>query len=67
MRSDARANLGERRSWISIRAYCARYDVNRKTVYKYLDAGLLASWQVGRVLRVEDCPPQQVTPQRPAP
>jgi hypothetical protein len=50
--------------WISVTKYCGRYDLDRKTVYKYLDAGLLESWQVGRVLRVANHPPLAAKRQR---
>lgn len=63
MRNDARANAPDH-GWISVTRYCERYDVDRKTVYKYLDSGLLESWQVGRVLRVENRPPHTTKPQR---
>ena len=52
-------------TWVSVTRYCELYDVNRKTVYKFLDAGLLRSWQVGRVLRVQNQPPHAVTRERP--
>lgn len=44
-------------AWISVRHYCQRYELSRATVYKYLEDGLLAKWQVGRVLRVRNLPP----------
>jgi hypothetical protein len=54
-------------TWVSVTRYCELYDVNRKTVYKYLDAGLLQSWRVGRVLRVAHRPPLAAVPQRSLP
>jgi excisionase family DNA binding protein len=51
-------------TWISVRRYCEIYGLSRATVYKYLDSGLLESWQVGRVLRVKNEPPQESKPQR---
>ena len=56
--------MTDRLIWISVSRYCELYDVSRATVYKYLAAGLLESWQVGRVLRVSHRPPQPVKPQR---
>ncbi len=52
--------------WVSVRRYCELYAVNRKTVYKYLEAGLLPSWQVGRILRVQNQPPQPAHDDRPS-
>jgi len=52
--------------WVSVTRYCELYDLDRKTVYKYLGAGLLRSWQVGRVLRVRNVPPLPPTTERPS-
>jgi hypothetical protein len=51
--------------WLSIAHYCLTYDVTRGTVRKYLALGLLASWQVGRVLRVANVPPYALPTQNP--
>lgn len=50
--------------WVSVSRYCELYDVERKTVYKFLESGLLPSWQVGRVLRVRNMPPMGTQPAR---
>jgi hypothetical protein len=43
--------------WLTIAHYCVLYDVDRKTVWKYVDAGLLSYWQVGRIIRIANVPP----------
>lgn len=45
------------RVWLTIAHYCVLYDVDRKTVWKYVDAGLLSYWQVGRIIRIANVPP----------
>lgn len=39
--------------WVSIKDYAAIYGVHRKTVHKWLDAGLLDTYRVGRCIRVK--------------
>jgi hypothetical protein len=43
--------------WLSITLYAQRYSTNRKTVYKWLEAGLLETFRVGRCIRVLNQPP----------
>lgn len=45
------------RHWLSIRAYGRKYAVHRNTVRKWLDAGLLMSYRLDGVLRVQDALP----------
>lgn len=45
--------------WISIAAYAVRYGVNRHTVYKWLDADILDTYQAGSILRIRNLPPDQ--------
>lgn len=48
--------------WVSISTYAVLYDTNRKTVYKWLDAGLLETFRVGRCIRVLNQPPSDRRP-----
>lgn len=43
--------------WLSISAYARTYHVDRKTVYKWLDAGLLETFRVDKVIRIANHPP----------
>lgn len=43
--------------WLSISDYARRYAVHRNTVRKWLDAGLLTSYRLHHVIRVQDAPP----------
>jgi excisionase family DNA binding protein len=44
-------------TWISVRHYCERHGVNRQTIYKWIECGVVAHWRVGRVLRIRNLPP----------
>lgn len=44
--------------WLSISAYAKAYSVARHTVYKWRDAGLLETFQVGAVIRIRNAPPR---------
>lgn len=44
--------------WLSITAYSRHYGADRKTVHKWLAAGLLNSYRVGRFIRVENTRPK---------
>ena len=43
-------------SWLSITQYARAYGLDRSTVKKLLDVGLLDSYKVGRVIRVKNQP-----------
>jgi len=43
--------------YIRISRYASAYDVNRKTVYKWIDAGLVDIMRVGSLIRVKNTPP----------
>ena len=43
--------------WVNISTYAVLYAVDRKTVYKWLAAGLLERWRVGMVVRIKNQPP----------
>lgn len=43
--------------WLTIRRYALTYGANRKTVFKWLDQGLLEWYRVGFFLRVKNQPP----------
>ena len=43
--------------WVSISRYGEIHGVHRKTVYKWLDSGLLETYRVGRCIRVKNQPP----------
>ena len=57
--------MSNKPEWVSVSRYCEIYDLHRNTVYKYMDCGLLETWQVGRVLRVRNRPPLEPKSQRP--
>jgi excisionase family DNA binding protein len=39
--------------WLSVSQLCRRWQLSRKTIYKFIDAGLLPAWKVGpRLYRV---------------
>lgn len=44
-------------AWLSISAYARAYSVDRKTVYKWLDEGLLDTFRVHHVIRILHKPP----------
>jgi excisionase family DNA binding protein len=37
-------------AWLTIAQLCRRWQLGRKTVYKFIDAKLLPAWRVGRRL-----------------
>jgi hypothetical protein len=45
--------------WVRISEYAILYSTNRKTVYKWLEAGLLDQFRVGRCIRVRNVPPAE--------
>jgi len=34
-------------SWLTVSQLCHRWQLGRKTVYKFIDAGVLPAWRVG--------------------
>jgi excisionase family DNA binding protein len=34
-------------AWLTISQVCRRWQLGRKTVYKFIDAGILPAWRVG--------------------
>lgn len=50
--------MSSKAEWVSVSVYATLFSVNRKTVYKWRDAGLLTTIQVGRCLRVLNQPPK---------
>ena len=46
--------------WLSISAYARVWGIDRATVYKWLAAGLLDHYRVGRCIRVKDQQPRTV-------
>jgi excisionase family DNA binding protein len=47
----------KRLGWLSITDYADAYGTSRHTVAKWLAAGLLTSFRVGRHIRIQDEPP----------
>lgn len=45
------------RVWVSVMTYAEIHHVDRHTVYKWLDAGLLHYYQIGRLIRIKNEPP----------
>lgn len=52
----------ETTAWLCITDYAYAYNVDRSTVYKWLDAGLLETYRVGRVVRIKNKPPDVHAP-----
>lgn len=51
-------------TWLSVSAYSRAYGVDRRTVYKWLDSGLLDSYRVPpRLIRIKNQPPKDSVPQ----
>ena len=48
--------------WLCVTDYADTYGINRSTVYKWLDAGLLEVYRVDRVVRIRNKPPLPQTP-----
>jgi hypothetical protein len=46
-------------AWISVTTYGQKHGVDRKTVHKWLAAGLLEFYRVERLIRVKDVPPRE--------
>jgi excisionase family DNA binding protein len=44
--------------WLSVKEYAEIYRVTRPTVYKWRDCGLLRTFQIGRVVRIYNAPPE---------
>lgn len=44
-------------AWLSIRAYSRLYNADPKTVHKWLEAGHLEFYRVGRFIRIQNQPP----------
>lgn len=51
--------------WLSITQYAARYNVHRNTVRKWLDGGLLVTYRLEHVIRIQDAPPLGAAPYQP--
>ena len=45
------------KTWLSIADYAKAYNVDRRTVLKWLEHDLLTSWKVGRIIRIHNSPP----------
>jgi hypothetical protein len=45
------------KEWVTITEYAVIYAVSRPTVYKWMDAGLLETFQVEHTVRVKNRPP----------
>lgn len=54
-----------REDWLSISAYARAYGIDRRTVYKWLEARLLITYRVGTLTRIKDQPPQDKPFKRP--
>lgn len=48
--------------WVTISAFARRYGIDRHTVYKWLDARILQTYAVGKLLRIRNLPPDQHRP-----
>ncbi len=60
--------MPEKAPWVSIALYAEHQAADPKTVHKWLEAGLLESYRVGRFIRVRDQPPRMHTaPKLPEP
>jgi excisionase family DNA binding protein len=43
--------------WLSIAEYARAYNIDRRTVLKWIDHRLVTSWRVGRIIRIHNSPP----------
>lgn len=48
--------------YVSVTTYTEMFSVDRDTVYKWIDAGLLDTFRVGRLIRVRPVPPSDTRP-----
>lgn len=48
--------------WLTIKAYCYHYSITRWTLGKWLEAGLLTTYRVGRTVRIKHEPPKDSRP-----
>lgn len=39
--------IGSEPAWLTVAQVCRRWQLGRKTVYKFIDAGILPAWRVG--------------------
>lgn len=44
-------------NWLSITTYARVYNADPKTVHKWLDAGHLRFYRIGRFIRIQNLPP----------
>jgi len=51
-RSSATARAARRSelTWLTISQLCRRWQLSRKTIYKFINSGLLPAWKVGKHL-----------------
>lgn len=47
--------------WVSITVYAKKHGVSRVTVYKWLSLKLLDTYQAGRVVRIFNKPPRNIS------
>lgn len=59
LKADAERVLAQAEAWLSITAYAEKYAVSRRTVYKWIDCGLVDAFKVERVIRLKDFPPRR--------
>lgn len=50
-----------RDEWLTVTHYAERFDVDPRTVYKWMKAGLLETFRIGRLLRIKNQPPLMAT------
>lgn len=58
-RGGGRRSEDEPPQWLSASAYARRYGIHRSTVAKWLRSKILKVYQVGRIVRIRNIPPDQ--------
>lgn len=48
--------------WVSVTVYAETYSVDARTVRKWIAAGLVETFRIGRLIRVENVPPSDRRP-----
>ncbi len=46
--------------WITVKAYCQHYGIDRSTLRKWVGHGVVTSYRVGRCVRIKHEPPKEL-------
>jgi excisionase family DNA binding protein len=58
-RPGGRRATDEPPEWVTVSAFARKMGVDRGTVYKWLEAGILDTYRVGLLLRIRNIPPDE--------